>query len=90
MSWYAEQILADNQVESIVLIITDMRSEQDFQKIKEELLKVNGVLEVKRLQTKKVQVICTRNRTRLEYLVIALKKTGYSFLNRACINCRQV
>lgn len=75
------------KTQSVVFMITNMYSEEDFEKIKEEFLNVNGVKEVNRHLTKKVEVVYDSLKIGLEHLVVALNKTGYKYLNRACKNC---
>lgn len=103
MSWYDKKmntIKEDQQqstnsfgkrnsfnIESVVFIITNMQSDEDFLKIKEEFLKVDGVLEVKRHPTKKIEVLYDNRKIRLEHLTVALRNTGYKYINRACRNC---
>ena len=79
----------NNNIESVVFILTNMQTDEDFIKIKEEFMEVNGVMEVKRHLMKKVEVIYDNKKVRLEGLTIALRKTGYKYLNRACKNCMQ-
>lgn len=74
-------------IESVVFIITNMQSDEDFSKIKEEFLKVDGVQEVKRHPTKKIEVLYDNQKIRLEHLTVALRSTGYKYVNRACRNC---
>lgn len=74
-------------IESFVFMITNMKTNEDFVKIREEFLKVNGVKEVTRLGTKKIMVEFDNRKVGLEHLTTALRKTGYKYLNRACRNC---
>lgn len=74
-------------IESLVFIITDMLAQEDFAKIKEEFLKVDGVQEVKRHLTKKVEIVYDKKKVGLEHLTAALKNTGYKYVSSACRKC---
>lgn len=68
---------------SITLIITDMYSDEDFNKIKTELLKINGIIDVNRRFIKKVEVIYDYTKIGLQHIGFALNKTGYNYIKRA-------
>ena len=78
---------ASYNIESVVFMITNMLTDEDFEKVKAEFLKVDGVQEVKRHLTKKVEILYDNRKIGLEHLTIALRKTGYKYINRACRNC---
>ena len=103
MSWYNEKLNKireekmemnspftkknTHNIESVVFMITNMQSEEDFNKIRDEFLKVFGVTNVNRHQTKKIIVEFDNRKAGLEHLTAALRNTGYRYLNRACRNC---
>lgn len=68
---------------AITFIVTNMQSDEDFNKIKTELLKVNGVTDVKRRLSKKVVVEYDYTKVGLHHLTMALDKTGYKYVKRA-------
>lgn len=78
---------ASYNIESVVFIITNMLTDEDFEKVRNEFLKLDGVQEVKRHQTKKVEILYDNRKIGLEHLTIALRNTGYKYINRACRNC---
>ncbi|MHB1419609.1 MAG: heavy-metal-associated domain-containing protein [Bacillota bacterium] len=66
----------------ITIIITNMYSDEDFNKIKTELLKVNGVIDVNRRLIKKVEIIYDNTKIGLQHIAFALNKTGYNYVKR--------
>jgi copper chaperone CopZ len=78
---------SEEKIDSIILIITDMHTEEDFNKIKQEFLYVEGIKEVNHYLPKKIQVRYDSRLLTLQHLVIILEKTGYNYIKRACKNC---
>ena len=84
MSWYYKTA---NHLDSVLLIITNMLTEEDFEKVKKEFLKVEGIMEVKSYPNKRIQVLYDNRIITLQHLSMILDKTGYNYIKRACKNC---
>lgn len=76
-----------NHIDSALLIITNMNTDEDFEKIREDFLKVEGISEVKRYMTKRIQVLYDNRKVTLNHLVGVLESTGYNYVKRICKNC---
>ncbi|MHB1127985.1 MAG: hypothetical protein ACYC2T_13725 [Bacillota bacterium] len=77
-----DHLFANDRNVSITLIITNMYSDEDFNKIKTELLKVNGIIDVNHRLIKKVEIIYDYTKIGLHHIAFALNKTGYNYIKR--------
>ncbi|NLL53250.1 MAG: heavy-metal-associated domain-containing protein [Peptococcaceae bacterium] len=84
MSWYFQN---KNQIDSALLIITNMSTKEDFLKIKNEFMSVEGIKDVKYYPSKRIQVLYDNGKITLQHLTMILDKTGYKYVKRACRNC---
>jgi hypothetical protein len=77
----------ENHIESIVLIITNMRTDEDFTRIKQEFLQADGIIDVSPYTKKKIKVTYDKRKTSLRHLATILERTGYKYIKRACKSC---
>ncbi|NLM21508.1 MAG: heavy-metal-associated domain-containing protein [Peptococcaceae bacterium] len=84
MSWFLQNT---NPIDSALLIITNMYTKEDFLKIKNEFMNVEGIKDVKYYPSKRIQVLYDNRKITLQHLAMILDKTGYKYIKRACRNC---
>jgi len=82
-----DSIQGDNYLEYIVIIITNMQSVEDYNRISSELLALDGVKKVKRYLSKKIQVLYDTEITEAKQILDKLDEMGWQYIKRTCRNC---
>jgi copper chaperone CopZ len=76
-----------NYLENIVIIITNMQSTEDYNKIRSELLALDGVKKVERYLSKKIQVLYDTDIIEAKQILDKLDEMGWQYIKRICRNC---
>ncbi len=94
MTWYQKktaeifgnmqnhQSIGQSSIISMTITIINMKTDEDYQIIKEGLKELEGVYEIYPYFGGKLTVTFDQNRTNLENIVYKISKLGYRYINR--------
>jgi ABC-type lipoprotein release transport system permease subunit len=90
LSWYDKKLEKsanpnidyNNSLVAFNMIITNLNTIEDYEKINKELRTINGVEDIGPYNHKKLSVIYNQYLTSIEHIVYKLSQMGYRYVNR--------